>query len=136
MALSVAKANQAIEAALARARELSLNVSVSICDSRGHLIAHQRMDGALDDASHGSIGKAIAAALSGRPSEEHLKGIPDRPPIATVWAAGAPILHKRGGLPIIRQGEVEGALGVSGAPTNEQDEECARAGIRELQHEH
>jgi uncharacterized protein GlcG (DUF336 family) len=43
--------------------------------------------------------------------------------------SGVPDIRRRGGLPIIRKGKLEGAIGPSGARTNEQDEDCARAGI-------
>jgi uncharacterized protein GlcG (DUF336 family) len=131
---SLAQANQAIEAALARAREFGFHISVSVCDADCYLIAHQRMDGALGYWSRESLGKAIAAAGSGRPSEERSDGIVGHSASALAFARGDPVLHQRGGLPIIRQDAVEGALGVSGAPTNEQDEVCARAGINVLDH--
>ena len=47
-------------------------------------------------------------------------------------ALGLPIIRRAGGLPIKRGGEVEGSSGVSGAPTNEQDEQCARRGIKAI----
>ena len=49
-----------------------------------------------------------------------------------VIGSGAPINRRPGGLPIKRGGEVEAAIGVCGAPTDEQDEECARCGIEVL----
>jgi len=52
---------------------------------------------------------------------------------ATVIGEGAPLIRRRGGLPIIRAGQVEGALGVSGGHSNEEDEECALAGIGALE---
>ena len=42
------------------------------------------------------------------------------------------IIRRPGGLHIKRGGEVEGAIGVSGAPTDKQDEECARHGIEAI----
>src|SRR5262245_57742139 len=47
---------------------------------------------------------------------------------ATVIGQGMPLIRRPGGLPLIRAGQVEGALGVAGA-TDEQDVECALAGI-------
>jgi uncharacterized protein GlcG (DUF336 family) len=132
MALRLIDANQAIEAALAKASELGFHISVSVSDGRGHLIAHQRMDGVLGEASRESMGKAIVAAATGHPSENTLHGAADHPLVAQLFAMGAPVIHRRGGLPIIRGTEVDGGLGVSGAPTTEQDEECAHAGIRLL----
>jgi uncharacterized protein GlcG (DUF336 family) len=52
--------------------------------------------------------------------------------VATVTGEGAPLIRRPGGLPIIRAGQVEGALGVAGA-SDEQDEQCALAGIDALE---
>src|SRR4051794_35439505 len=68
MAVTLAQANRAIAAALAKAHEIGARISVSVCDNAGHLIAHQRMDQVLSEASRASIGKAMVAAASGRPS--------------------------------------------------------------------
>jgi uncharacterized protein GlcG (DUF336 family) len=69
MALTLAEANRAIVAALAKARDLQAKISVTVCDSGGHLMAHQRMDGVLTEAPFDSIGKAIGAATWGRPDQ-------------------------------------------------------------------
>jgi glc operon protein GlcG len=50
MALNLAEANRAIDAALAKARDLQAKIGVTVCDSGGHLIAHQRMDGMFAEA--------------------------------------------------------------------------------------
>jgi glc operon protein GlcG len=101
---------------------------VTVCDADGRLVAFQRMDGAFAEANRASIGKALASAGSGRPSgDESIEGMEDFR-VATVTGEGAPLIRRPGGLPIIRAGQVEGALGVAGA-TDEQDVECALAGI-------
>ena len=133
MALRLVEANRAIQAVLARARDLALNISVSVCDADGHLVAHQRMDDTFTEAPRGSIGKAIASVISGRPSGDDSTEDLEYFRAATVIGGGAPLIRRRGGLPIIRAGQVEGALGVSGAHSNEQDEECALAGIGVLE---
>lgn len=133
MALRLVEANRAIQAVLARARDLALNISVSVCDADGHLVAHQRMDDTFTEAPRGSIGKAIVSVLSGRPSGDDSTEDLEYFRVATVIGGGAPLIRRRGGLPIIRAGQVEGALGVSGAHSNEQDEECALAGIGVLE---
>ncbi len=131
--LKLAEANRAIGAALAKARELTADISVSICDPYGHLLAHQRMDNAFVEAVRESIGKAVAAAVeSASPSGENLDENVDHPLTGIVVGSGVPDMRRRGGLPIIRKGELEGAIGVSGARTNEQDEECARVGVEAL----
>ncbi len=57
-----------MEATLAKARELTAAISLSVCDAYWHLVAHQRMDNVLMDAIRESIGKGVAAAESGSPS--------------------------------------------------------------------
>jgi uncharacterized protein GlcG (DUF336 family) len=131
--LTLEEANRAIAAALNHARDHGYCISVSVCDPFGHLIAHQRMDGALPESSHYSIGKVIAAAGMGIPSEEESENDVQRSLVGRVIGSGAPINRRPGGLPIKRGNEVEGAIGVSGAPTNEQDRDCARSGVESLE---
>jgi hypothetical protein len=67
----------------------------------------------------------------GLPSGE-VEGIVDHPPAGGVVAQGVPAIRIRGGLPIFRNGRIEGACGVGGASSHEQEEECARAGIASI----
>ena len=126
------EAKQIIESAIVKARELDVNISVAVCDVDGQLIALNRMDGTFWDADRGCIGKAIAAAVIGRPSEE----LPMRLMVSgrnrAIFGKMVTPLGRRGGLPIIQGGILEGACGVSGAHTREQDDECAHAGIAAL----
>jgi uncharacterized protein GlcG (DUF336 family) len=130
--LKLKEANCAIAAVLNHARDHGYCVSVTVCDPFGHLVAHQRMDGALRESSHYSVGKAIAAAGLGIPSGQVSDDDLRRSLVGRVIGSGAPINRRPGGLPIKRGGEVEAAIGVCGAPTDEQDEECARCGIEVL----
>jgi uncharacterized protein GlcG (DUF336 family) len=127
--LKLAEANRAVAAALAKARELTAAISVSVCDAYGHLVAHQRMDNVLWTPSVNLSAKAVAAAGSGSPSGETLRENVYYPLTGTVVASGVPDIRSRGGLPVICGGKLEGAIGVSGTQTDEQDEECARAGV-------
>jgi uncharacterized protein GlcG (DUF336 family) len=130
--LKLAEANRAIAAALTKARGLTAAISVSVCDAYGHLLAHQRMDNVFMDAIRESIGKAVAAAELGSPSGEKLREDVYYPLTGTVVASGVPDIRSRGGLAVIRSGKLKGAIGVSGTQTDEQDEECARAGVEAL----
>jgi uncharacterized protein GlcG (DUF336 family) len=131
--LTLGEANCTIAAVLKHAREHGYNVSVTVCDFLGHLIAHQRMDGAYRESSHYSVGKAIAAAGLEIPSGEESDQDLQQSSVSLVLGSGSPIIRRPGGLPIKRGEKVEGAIGVSGAPTNEQDEECARRGLEALE---
>ena len=87
----------------------------------GHLIAHQRMDDALLLSGYGSVGKAIASAGLGIPSGEESNVDLARSSVSGVLAHGLAVIRRPGGLPIKREGEIEGAIGVSGAPTDIQE---------------
>jgi uncharacterized protein GlcG (DUF336 family) len=139
MTITLSEANRAISAALTKAEDLAIRVSVTVCDPYGHLIAHQRMDGVFAEASRGSIGKAIAAAESGQASGAPFQAA-GFSPTGVVTGAGAPRIGVRGGLPIVRNRALEGAVGVSGASGTDQDgtsgtgqdEECALAALAAL----
>ena len=126
--LTLSTSRNIVDKAILRARQLNATISVAVCDSSGCLIALNRMDGADWDVDRGSIGKAIAAAITGYPSDELISRIAASGRQMALSRVIA-IRGQRGGLPIKEAGMVEGGCGVSGAPTLEQDEECARAGI-------
>jgi glc operon protein GlcG len=130
--LTLSEAKRIIDGGIAKARELRADISIAVCDVGGHLIALNRMDNAQRDVDRGSIGKAIAAAVIGRPSEELAERLMTTRRYRDAGGKMVTPNGRRGGLPIIRGDALEGACGVCGAPTNEQDEECARAGIAVL----
>ena len=131
MALNLAEANRIIEGAIAHAQELNIKVNVAVCDAGGRLIAFNRMDGAIWAGVYGSQGKAVASAAFGRTSGE-LQERADQPtPRGIAIAEGGHMIMGQGGVPIIRDGVVEGACGVGGG-TSQEDEDCARAGIGRL----
>jgi uncharacterized protein GlcG (DUF336 family) len=128
---TLVESNSIIEAAIATACRLGISVCVAVCNRQGRLVAFQRMDGTYDEAGRSAIGKAVASAGTGQSSGE-ITGILDHPAAALVVAEGMPVSRIRGGLPILRDAEIEGGCGVAGAPSDELDEECARAGITEF----
>ncbi len=131
MALTLEEANRIAQGALAKAKELDIRINVAVCDTGGRLIAFQRMDRAMWAGVYGSQGKAIASASFGRPSGD-LTERADHPTFRAIVAAeGGHMIMGQGGVPIIRDGVVEGACGVGGG-TGQQDEDCARAGVDQL----
>ena len=130
MGLTMAETDRIVQATIAKAQEMNINVSVAVCDSGSRLLAFRRMDGAVWASTYGCRGKAAASAAYGRPSGEVnadspiAKGIGDD--------EGGPFLPgTQGAVPIVRGGVVEGACGVGGG-TSQQDEDCARAGVAAL----
>jgi uncharacterized protein GlcG (DUF336 family) len=124
--LEAAKAMMA--AGEAEARKNGWNVCIAIVDANGGLIMFQK----LDDTQNGSIavsqGKARTAALFKRPSrllEEMIAGG------KTAFLSVEGIVPLQGGVPVIADGKVIGAVGVSGV-TSAQDEQVATAAIGAL----
>ncbi len=131
MALTLEEANRIAQGALAKAVDLDVKVSVAVCDAGGRLIALQRMDNAMWAGAFGSQGKAIASAAFGRPSGD-LTERADHPTFRGIVAGeGGHMIMGQGAVPIVRNGVVEGACGVGGA-TSQEDEDCARAGVDQL----
>lgn len=131
MALTLEEANRIVTGALDKARELNIRVSAAVCDAGGRLLVFQRMDNAIWASVYGCQGKAIASAAFGRLSGD-LTERAEHPTFRGIVAAeGGHMILGRGGVPIIRNGVVEGACGVGGG-TGEEDENCARAGIERL----
>ena len=131
MPLTLAEANQAVQGALARAKELNIKISVAVCDAGGRLVAFNRMDGALWAGAYGSQGKAIASAAFARPSGE-LQERAGTPIIQGIAAAeGGHMIPSMGAVPIVRNGVLEGACGVGGG-TSQQDEDVAKAAVAKL----
>ena len=115
-------------AAAAEAEALKNNwaVSIAIVDDGGHLLWFQRLDGAAPISSHIAPGKARTAAVGRRESkvyEDMING-------GRVSFLSASHLDTRleGGVPIIKDGQCIGAVGVSGVKSNE-DAQIARAGM-------
>ena len=132
MTLQLADAKKVIDGAIAMARQLKVEVSVAVCNHEGRLIALNRMDGVpFDECSREALGKAIASATWGVPSNKPEAWI-DHPTTDIVIGEAAPVVRSAGGLPIMRDNIIEGACGVSGASNDSLDEECARAGLAAL----
>jgi uncharacterized protein GlcG (DUF336 family) len=131
--LTLLKATKIVNQALMRARELNIKISVAVCDTSGRLIALNQMDGSVGwEVDRCSMGKAVAAAITGRPSERLLEQVRTGKARWPSYNHVVPPRGQRGGLPVIQANILLGGCGVSGAPSPEQDEECARAGIAAL----
>ncbi len=129
MPLSLSDANRMIQAAIAEAGRMNIKLSVSVCDSGGHLLAFNRMEGAIFISAVAAQGKAVGAVGFGRDSS----AIPaDSPVIQAIMATqGGRVIPAQGALVIVQDGQIAGAIGGSGG-TAQQDEDCARAGLAAL----
>lgn len=131
--LTLDGAKRAAAAAIAYARSHGApGGSIAVVDAGGHTLYLERLDGTFPAASDVSIGKARTAVNFGKPTrglEEAInKGRPALLPVADVtW-----FTPLQGGVPIIVNGRVIGGIGVSGAASQQQDEEVAMAGAQAI----
>jgi uncharacterized protein GlcG (DUF336 family) len=108
----------------AEARDLSL--SAAVVDAAGHVLASQRMDGAALGAMQLAVGKAFTAVSWATPSGEFTRSTE---PGGDDWGWNTTdprIVVYAGGVPLLVDGELVGAVGASGG-TAAEDEECVAA---------
>lgn len=124
--LEFADVKSIASAAEAEALKNGWPVTISIVDDGGHLLWLQRLDGAAPVSAHISPAKARTAALGRRESkayEDMING-------GRASFLSAPSLDGmlEGGVPILKDGQCLGAVGVSGVKSTE-DAQIAKAGI-------
>ena len=124
-ALTMEGAKKVAEAAVAYAKVNGASPSIAIVDEGGHLLHFVRLDGSFVAGANVSIGKARTSATFKKPTKDFediinkgrftMTALPDFTPL-------------QGGVPIVHDGQVIGAIGVSGAKSAQQDEDVAKAG--------
>jgi glc operon protein GlcG len=135
--LGLAGAQAILGAAQAKAAGMSLRVNVAVVDDGGHLIAFARMDGARPGSISTATTKAYTAAVMRAPTGPLPAGSKTPDVLLNLSlqnaaaASGGKLTTLLGGVPVVIDGQVAGAVGVGGA-TGEQDAEIARAGIAAL----
>ena len=126
--ISFELAQKMVDAAVAKAREIGVSENVVILDDGGNLKAFGRMDGAPLPTIEMAQNKAYTVLL-GVSTQDFFKFIQSDPSLL----AGVPTLSRMaawgGGFPVTVNGEVVGAIGVSGAPTVQNDIDVATAAV-------
>ncbi len=128
-ALTYDGARQAAEAAGAVAAERGVAPVVAVVDAGGDLIYLLRPDAAQVASANVSIDKARTAAIYRRPSKDFEDQASGGRPSALHLARAVPL---QGGMPILKDGEVVGGIGVSGASSADEDQELSAIGARAL----
>jgi glc operon protein GlcG len=123
--ISLAKAQAAIAAATAEAEKHEWAVNVAVVDSGANLVAFARMDGAQLGSIAVSEHKARVAAKFRRPTKVFEDGIQKND--FKYQLTLDDIIASRGGIPLVEDGKLIGAIGCSGA-TGSQDEASCMVG--------
>lgn len=132
--LTAMGARRVIMGANAKAAELKHKANIAVVDDGGQLLAFERMDGARPASISTSQTKAVAAATFRAPTGPVASGGKEADPLfnlslqAAASDSGGKITSLLGGLPIVVDGQVIGAIGVAGG-SGEQDLEVAKAGV-------
>ena len=132
ISISLESAKKVAAPALAEARRNNWTMAVAIVDTSGDLIYYEKMDGTQAASADIAVDKARSAARFKRPT----KALQD------VLAAGGDGLRLlalqgavpvEGGVPLLVDGKIVGAIGVSGG-TSQQDSQAAKAGVDAFVH--
>jgi glc operon protein GlcG len=124
--ISLDNARKAAAAAMAEARKNNWNMAVAIVDPDGVLVYYEKMDNTQTGSANVSINKARSAALFKRPTKAFQDALAGGGAgLRVLGLEGA--VPVEGGIPILLGDKIIGAIGVSGA-NSDQDGQCAKAG--------
>lgn len=121
----------AVKAARQKAEEMKLVMSIAVCDTAGHLKAFLRMDGAPLISLQIAQDKAHTSISGGLPTHKWHDFIKDDSPLLHGLVHTPRFIIFGGGYPIIEDGQMVGAIGLSGGHYT-QDMECAKAALRAI----
>ncbi|MDD1954587.1 MULTISPECIES: heme-binding protein [Pseudomonas] len=126
--LSHTDVRRILDAACVQAQQNDWEVAIAVVDDGGHPLALARLDGCAPIGAYIASEKARSAALGRRET----KGYEDMVNGGRTAFVGAPLITPlEGGVPIIVDGQVVGAVGVSGVKA-QQDAQVAKAGVAAL----
>ncbi|CAM3138115.1 glcG protein [Ectopseudomonas mendocina] len=126
--LSQSEVSQILQAARSEAQHQGWAVAIAVVDDGGHPLALERLDGCAPIGAYIATEKARSAAIGRRET----KGYEDMVNGGRTAFVSAPLITSlEGGVPVLVDGQVVGAVGVSGVKA-EQDAQVAKAGIAAL----
>ncbi|MCQ4272494.1 heme-binding protein [Pseudomonas kuykendallii] len=126
--LSQTEVSRILSAARNEAQQNGWAVTIAVVDDGGHLLALERLDGAPANSAYIAPEKARSSALS----RKETKALEDMVNGGRTAFVTAPLMTSlEGGVPVLVEGQVVGAVGVSGVKAD-QDAQVAKAGIAAL----
>lgn len=131
--ISLENAKKALTAAETKAGSLSVAVAVVITDEHGVVIASSRMDGALVISHEFAIAKAYTSAALRMPTDAIAPfAVEGKPYHGFNTLFGGKMTSIAGGIPVMVDGKVVGAVGVGGSADTQQDVQCAQEAVKVL----
>ena len=127
--LDLQDARTLIEGAAAHATRIGVPMCIAITDESGQLVAFERMEGGKVTSTTIAIDKSFTASAAKKATHEYAASAqPGSPAFGIHSAIGGRLMIVGGGLPVMWEGAVIGAIGVSSG-TPAQDQDVAQAGI-------
>jgi uncharacterized protein GlcG (DUF336 family) len=130
--LSARASRRIVDAALAEAESESVAVTVVTVDESGVMKEMCRMDGAPLVSVQTAVNKAYAAAAIGMPPDEFYAAIEADGAAVAEFGTRPGLALIAGGIPVVINGQVAGALGVAGAMTGAEDRRIAETAVSAL----
>jgi glc operon protein GlcG len=127
--LSAELSRQLMAAAVDEATAMSVRATVVIVDESGVLKELSRMDGAPLVSVQTAWNKAYAAAAIGMPPDDFYAAIESDGAAVASFATRPGLALIGGGIPVVADGQVAGAIGVAGAMTAAEDRRIAEAAV-------
>jgi glc operon protein GlcG len=124
--ISLENAKKAAAPAIAEAVKNNWNMAVAIVDPSGNLVYYEKMDNTQLGSATVAIDKARTAVLFKRPSKTFQDALAAGGDSVRILKLQG-VVPVEGGIPLLIDGKIVGAIGVSGA-TSAQDGQCAKAG--------
>jgi uncharacterized protein GlcG (DUF336 family) len=129
--LALSDAHRLVTLAVAEAKRLNApGGAIAVVDTGGHLVALERLDGTFPASAAVAAEKARTSAVFRKPTRDFENAIKNG---RTSLVAVDVMLPLQGGVPIIRDGNVIGAIGVSGAASAQQDDDIAASAAAEFE---
>lgn len=131
--ITLEKALKMIDSSIKQAEGMKEKVTVTVVDKYGVLVASQKMDGALVISPKFAMAKAYTSAVLCLATADIAKyATPGMPYYGTTSAFEGELMVIPGGIPIVENDEVVGAIGVGGSHDVSKDVACAKAGLETL----
>src|SRR3989344_6052445 len=131
--ISLDLAKKAVDAAMAKAQETGIAVSVAVVDEHGTLVCLSRMDGALPVSVKFATVKAATAGMLGMQTAQIAQfAVPGKPFNGLDSLLGGELTTIAGGVPVMLEGKLAGGIGVGGSADLGQDVSCAEAAVKAI----
>src|ERR687892_2300465 len=123
--LALSDAHRLVTLAIAEATRLNApGGTIAVADAGGHVVALERLDNTFPASAAVAVEKARTSAVFRKPTRDFENAVKNG---RTSLVAVDVMLPLQGGVPLVRAGQVIGAIGVSGAASAQQDDDIATA---------